>query len=102
MDSETVAGLADEYLWSLEGGAGVSSPCTWTGRQEVQLEAPGHGTKVLYLTEGAAAGSNDALVLGLIQSIIGGWSSNIMQQFTIYPHPSGPTLDPPKVGSRYP
>ena len=72
MDLATVSELADEYLWSLEGGAVAAPAAKWSGLRESHIDAPGNTTRALYLTQGASAGSQEALVLGLVKHIVGG------------------------------
>lgn len=71
-DADTVNVLADEFLWSLEGGSVSSPPSSWTGMREAHIEAPGAGGRALFLSEGAPTGSKDALTLDLIGYLVGG------------------------------
>ncbi|XP_063694494.1 cytochrome b-c1 complex subunit 2, mitochondrial-like [Bolinopsis microptera] len=77
LDPENLSGLADEYLWSLEGGSATVANTTWTGMQESQIEASGNGALAMCLVEGAAAGSQDALVLGILKHLAGAGGSAI-------------------------
>ena len=71
MDPEHVSSLADEYLWSLEGGSATTPTGTWTGHQESQIDGAGNGALAMCLVEGAPAGSHDALVLGVLRHLAG-------------------------------
>ena len=72
MDSETMCELADEYLWSLEGGSASSTPSVWTGMRESHIESGGNLTRAMYLSEGGALGSRDQLVLDVMKQLLGG------------------------------
>jgi len=77
LDADHVSELADEYLWSLEGGSSTVVNSTWTGMQESQIEAGGDGALAMCLVEGAAAGSQDALVLGVLKHLAGAGGARI-------------------------
>lgn len=71
LDPEHVSNLADEYLWSLEGGSATAPTGKWTGHQESHIDGAGSGALAMCLVEGAAAGSHDALVLGVLRHLAG-------------------------------
>ena len=71
LEGDHVSDLADEYLWSLEGGSATAPSAVWTGNQEVQVEGAGDGALAMHLVEGAAAGSHEALVLGVLKHLAG-------------------------------
>lgn len=66
-----MSNLADEYLWSLEGGSATAPTGKWTGHQESHIDGAGSGALAMCLVEGAAAGSHDALVLGVLRHLAG-------------------------------
>jgi len=76
LDIETVSGLGDEFLWSLEGRR-LETPGTesWSGSQHSHIEAAGNTTRALYLIQGAATGTREALLLNLIKHVVGVSSS---------------------------
>jgi len=71
LEGDHVSDLADEYLWSLEGGSATAPSAVWTGNQEAQVEGAGDGALAMHLVEGAAAGSHEALVLGVLKHLAG-------------------------------
>jgi len=77
LEADYVSGLADEYLWSLEGGSTTVPSSIWTGAQESQIEAAGNGALAMCLVEGAAAGSQEALVLGVLKYLAGSGGASV-------------------------
>lgn len=63
--------LADEYLWSLEGGSAAAPSAVWTGNQEAAVEGAGDAARAMFLFEGAPAGSQEFLVLSVLKHLAG-------------------------------